>query len=74
MAYDKKLTIIDEVYIAGDVKYIAGFAESGATLPTDNIATGSNIFNIDDEKLYYFHASSGTWVAESGDEGGGSGD
>ena len=37
---DKKLTIVEERYIAGDVRYIEGFCETGADLPTDNIATG----------------------------------
>ncbi len=67
---DKKLTIIEERYIAGDVKYIEGFYEEGADLPTDNIATGSNMYNIDDETLYFFHASTGEWVASSSDQGG----
>ena len=70
MAYDKKISIVTEIYIAGDVKYIDGFYETGATLPTKNIATGSNMYNIDDETLYFFHASTGTWVAASDGNGG----
>jgi len=70
MAHDVKLTITEERYIAGDARYIEGFYETGATLPTKNIATGSNMYNIDDETLYFFHASTGTWVAASDDQGG----
>lgn len=66
---DKKLTIVEERYIAGDVKYIEGFCETGADLPTDNIATGSNIYNIDEGVAYFFKASSGEWVADEDDGG-----
>lgn len=66
---DKKLTIVEERYIAGDVRYIEGFCETGADLPTDNIATGSNIYNIDEGVAYFFKASTGEWVAAEDEEG-----
>ena len=67
---DKKLTIIEERYIAGDAKYIEGFCETGAELPTVNIATGSNILNIDTGKVSFFKASTGEWITseDGGDE------
>lgn len=61
---DNKLTIVEERYVAGDTRYIEGFCETGADLPTKNIATGSNIFNIDEGQAYFFKASTGEWITD----------
>lgn len=66
---DEKLTITEARIISGNIKYIEGFFETGATLPTDNIATGSNLFNIDTGVAYFFKASTGEWITdESGSD------
>lgn len=66
---DSKITIIEARIISGDIKYIEGFFETGATLPMDNIATGSNMFNIDTGAVYFFKASTGEWITdESGSD------
>ena len=65
---DNKISILDEHYINGDVRFIEGFFETGADLPTDNIATGSNMYDFEEGKLYWFKASSGEWITK--EEGG----
>ena len=68
---DEKITITLERIIQGNIKYIEGFFETGATLPTDGIATGSNLLNVDTCVPYFFKASSGEWVND--EAGGGEG-
>lgn len=64
----EKITITEERIISGNTKYIEGFFETGATLPTEDIATGSNLLNIDTCVPYFFKASSGEWVTDGSDE------
>ena len=61
---DNKISILEEHYIDGDVRFIEGFFETGADLPTDNIATGSNMYDFEEGKLYWFKASSGEWITK----------
>lgn len=63
---DPKITITQERIIQGNIKYIEGFFETGATLPTEGIATGSNLLNVDTLVPYFFKASTGEWSGETG--------
>ena len=61
---NSKISITDERYIAGDVRFIEGFFETGEDLPTENIATGSNMYDFEEGKLYWFKASTGEWITK----------
>lgn len=43
------------------VKYVEGFCLSTDTKPTDRIATGSNIIEVDTGDVYFFDEESASW-------------
>ena len=43
------------------VKYIEGFCLSTDNKPTDRIATGSNIIEVDTGDVYFYEEVAGTW-------------
>ena len=55
------MTITKETFIGGE-KYIEGFCISTDTMPTENIAMGSKLFCIDENKTYYYKDENDGWV------------
>ena len=42
--------------------YIEGFCNSGDEKPTENIANGSNLIDMDTLDMYFFNAETSVWV------------
>lgn len=43
------------------VTYIEGFCVNGDTKPTERIATGSNIIEVDTGDVYFYDEETSTW-------------
>ena len=43
------------------VRYVEGFCASTDTKPTDRIATGSNIIEVDTGDVYFFDEETSAW-------------
>ena len=55
------MTITVEKIIGGE-RYIEGVCLSTETKPTTNIAMGSKLFVLDENKTYYFKNKTDNWV------------
>lgn len=55
------MTILVERYIGGEM-YIEGVCLNKETKPTDNIAMGSKLFVLDENKTYYFKDETDGWI------------
>lgn len=55
------MTIIKEQYIGGE-RYIEGFCVALDDKPTEDIAMGSKLFCIDENKTYYYMDENSGWV------------
>lgn len=57
------MTIPTETYIGGK-RYIEGFCLSSETKPTDNIATGSIMTEVNTGKVFFYNATAEAWVEQ----------
>ena len=55
------MTITVEKYIGGE-RYIEGVCIGDDTKPTDNIAMGSKLFVLDENKTYYYKDETDGWI------------
>ena len=55
------MTIYTERMIGGE-RYIEGVCISTETKPTSNIAMGSKLFVLDENKTYYFKDATDNWI------------
>ena len=55
------MTITVEKIIGGE-RYIEGSCISTETKPTDNIAMGSKLFVLDENKTYYYKDETDGWI------------
>lgn len=57
------MTIPNETYI-GDKRYIEGFCLSTDTKPTEDIAEGSILTEVNTGKVFFYNATAETWVEQ----------
>ena len=55
------MTITVEKYIGGE-RYIEGTCVSTETKPEDNIAMGSKLYCLDENKIYYYKDETDKWI------------
>ena len=55
------MTILTEKYIGGE-RYIEGICLSTETKPTEDIAMGSKLFVLDENKTYYYKDETDEWI------------
>ena len=55
------MTLVVDRFIGGE-RYIEGFCVSKETKPTENIAMGSNLYCLDENKKYYFKDATDEWI------------
>lgn len=57
----ENITLTEQFAVQGGKVFIAGFCNSSATKPTENIATGSYLFEVDTKQVKFFDAGTETW-------------
>lgn len=55
---DEKITLIEQFATAGGKIFIGGFCTSDAEKPTDGIAVGSYLFDVDVKSMTFFNGTS----------------
>ena len=55
------MTLIVDKFIGGK-RYIEGYYVSTETIPEEDIAMGSNLYCLDENKKYYFKDATDKWI------------
>lgn len=55
---DENITLTDQFAVPGGKIFIGGFCNSSATKPTENIAVGSYLFDVDSLTISFFNGTS----------------
>lgn len=61
---DNKITLVEQFAVLGRKTFIGGFCSSSYTKPTESIAMGSWLVDVDTGDVNMFDEDAGDWVVE----------